>query len=222
MTGTIITVQGSASEWLDAERATVTIRVSFDGPQRQPVFATATDAAAHVTAALRELEGGAVTRWSAERVAVWSQRPWNQDGKQLDPVYTAALSVTARFQDFDALAGFVERFATAEGVNVVGIEWDLTEETRKAAESRVRTAAVGEATAKARAYAEAAGLGALSPLAIADPGMLGDGGAGGISPQPMAFKAMRMAEAADAGGSLSFTPDRIEVAAAVDARFGAV
>lgn len=221
MTGTIITVQGSASEWLDAERGTATIRVSFDGPQRQPVFEAATEAASGITAALRELGDGAVTRWSADRVAVWSQRPWNNQGKQLAPVYTAALGVTARFRDFDALAEFVERFATTPGVTVAGIEWDLTEETRTAALTRVRSAAVADATAKARAYADAAGLGELSPVAIADPGMLGDAGAGGAGAPELAFKAMRAGGSADAGVALTFTPDRIEVSAAVDARFRA-
>lgn len=221
MSETIITVQGSASEWLDAERGTVTARVAFDGPEREPVFAAATQAAGDLTGAITELAGGAVTRWSADRVAVWSQRPWNSDGKQLAPVYTASLTARARFRDFEALAAFVERFATAAGVNIDGVEWELSEETRAAAEARVRSAAVSNATAKARAYAEAAGLDGLAPIAIADPGMLGDGGSAGPLPiERAAFKA----QAFDAGGggpALSFTPDRIEVAAAVDARFRA-
>lgn len=221
MSGTIITVQGSASEWLDAERGTVSMRVAFDGPKREPVFGAATTAANEVTTALEELAGSSVTRWSADRVAVWSHRPW-ADGKRLAPVYTASLTARARFQDFDALAAFVERFATTSGVSIDGIEWELSEATRLAAESRVRSAAVSDATAKARAYADAAGLGGIAPVAIADPGMLGDAGAGGGAPmERMAFKARGAAADMGGGPELSFTPDRIEVAAAVDARFRA-
>ena len=220
MTGTIITVQGSASEWLDAERGTATVRISFDGPKRAPVVEATSTAGAELTAALEELAGGAVTRWSADRIAVWSHRPWNADGKQLAPVYNAVLTARARFQDFDALAAFIERFATAPGVEIDGVEWELAAETRRAAEARVRTAAVADATAKARAYADAAGLGELAPVAIADTGMLGDGGPGAAPIERMAFKA-RAADAAGPAPSLTFTPDRIEVAAAVDARYRA-
>jgi uncharacterized protein YggE len=83
---TIITVQGTASEWFDAERATVNVTVQHDGPKREPVFEATTSVGAQVTAALAELEGSAVTRWSSDRVSVWSNRPWNNEGKHLAPV----------------------------------------------------------------------------------------------------------------------------------------
>lgn len=223
MTETIITVQGTASDWFDAERATVQVEVAHDGPKREPVFEATVAVGAEVTAALAELEGGPVTRWSSDRVSVSSSRPWNNEGKQLPPVYRASLSASARFQDFDALATFVERFATTAGVTISWISWDLTEERRLAVTSDIQTKAVQDATVKATTFARAAGLTNVRPIAIADPGMLGDGSApspgfGGAAPRSpmMAMKAM------DAGAPvLSFTPDRIEVSATVDARFRA-
>ncbi|MGV3714320.1 SIMPL domain-containing protein [Pseudolysinimonas sp.] len=224
MTDTVITVQGTASDWFDAERATLTVQVNHDGPKREPVFAATTTVAAQVTEALKALERTAVTRWSSDRIRVWSNRPWNNEGKQLAPVYYAALTATARFQDFDALADFVERFATTTGVTIASIDWHLTEERRLAVTSDIQARAVHDATVKATTYARAAGLTSVTALAIADPGMLGDGGStpdygsprGRGAASPMMMKAM------DAGApELEFTPDRIEVSASVDARFRA-
>jgi uncharacterized protein YggE len=220
--GTIITVQGTASDWFDAERATVSIQVAHDGPKREPVFQSTVSVGAEVTAALKDLEGsGAITRWSSDRVSVSSSRPWNSDGKQLPPVYRAALTASARFQDFDALATFVERFATTTGVTIAWIAWDLTEEKRLAVTTDIQTKAVHDATVKATTFARAAGLTTVRAIAIADPGMLGDGSSpspafGGAPPRA----AMMQMKAMDAGApELSFTPDRIEVSATVDARF---
>lgn len=223
MSETTITVQGSASDWFDAERATLVVQVQHDGSKREPVFEATTRVGADVTAALTALEGTAVTRWSSDRVSIWSNRPWNNEGKQLAPVYYASLSATARFQDFDALAALVERFATVDGVTIASISWDLTEEKRLDVTTQIQTRAVQDAAAKAAVYAKAAGLTKVAAIAIADPGMLGTGGGGdqpfavgGMMPQAKAMRAM------DSGSpALTFTPDKIEVAAAVDARFSA-
>lgn len=222
MTETLITVRGTASDWFDAERAELSIRVGFDGPKREPVFEATTRVGAEVTEALATLETlGAITRWSSDRVAVWSNRPWNNDGKQLAPVYYAALTASARFQDFDALASLVERFATSDGVTIASITWDLTEERRLAVTTEIQTKAVHDATVKATTYARAAGLTSVTAVAIADPGMLQDAGApesfGGAMPRA----AKMMAMDAQGPGSLTFTPDRIEVSATVDARYRA-
>ena len=220
---TIITVQGTASDWFDAERATVNVTVSHDGPKREPVFEATTTVGAQVTAALKELEAAhAITRWSSDRVSVWSNRPWNNEGKQLAPVYYAALAASARFQDFDALSAFVEQFATVTGVTIASISWDLTEEKRLAVTTEIQTKAVQDAVVKATTYARAGGLTTVTPVAIADPGMLGDASSGGGGPQPMArggSAKMMMAMDTQGGSQLTFTPDKIEVSAAVDARF---
>jgi uncharacterized protein YggE len=220
MGGTTITVQGTASSWHDAERATVFLTVAHDGPEREPILRATTTVTDEVSTALRGLHGddGPVTRWSADRISVWSQRPWNEQGRQLPLVYHASAAITARFRDSEALATFVERFAAVEGVTISSIEWDLSEETRLAVTTDVRRRAVEDAIAKATEYARAARLTTVEALAIADAGMLGDGqpGGGGMPLERMSFKAA----AADSGGvALAFTPDRIQVAAVVDARF---
>jgi uncharacterized protein YggE len=220
---TIITVQGTHIAWFDAERATVEISAAFDGPKRDEVFARATQTAADVTAAITPLHdpaAGPITWWSSDRVNVWSDRPWNNDGKRLPLVYHATIGIRAKFSDFEALSRFVEKLAVMEGVNVGAIFWDLTDERRKAVTDDVRRRAVQDAVAKASTYAAAAGVGTLSVVAVADPGMLGDGSGGGIVPGPMERMSFK-AQAMDAGGGvpLALSPEQIQVSSSVDVRF---
>jgi uncharacterized protein len=220
---TTITVQGTHIAWYDAERATVEISAAFDGAKREEVFVRATQAAADVTAEITPLhspDAGPVTWWSSDRVNVWSERPWNNDGKRLPLVYHATIGIRAKFNEFEALGRFVEKLAVMEGVNVGGISWDLTDERRKAVTDDVRRRAVEDAVQKAATYASAAGVGAPSVIAVADPGMLGDGSGGGIAPAPMERMAFR-AQAMDAGGGapLALSPEQIQVSSSVDVRF---
>jgi uncharacterized protein YggE len=222
MTSTI-TVQGSHTAWFDAERATLHVSAGFDGPKRDEVFARATSTAAEVAGLITPMfdaAAGPVTWWSSDRVGIWSERPWNNEGKRLPLVYHAAIGAQARFLDFEVLGRVVEQLAVMDGVNLAGIDWDLTDERRAAVTDEVRTAAVADAIRKAGTYAAAAGLGTPKVVAVADPGMLGDGSAPGPLPhERVAFKAQAM----DAGGGapLTLAPERIQVSASVDVRFSA-
>ena len=161
MNETVITVQGSSSTKHPAERASVGIAVSHDGPARDAVFAETTKVSEAITTALKGLHdpaSGPVVAWSSDRVSVWSDRPWNNEGVQLPLVYHATIAVRATFSDFDALARWVEAVATTSGVTVGSIEWELLDTTRDALLEQVRTEAVQDAAAKALVYARAAGL----------------------------------------------------------------
>lgn len=219
---TVITVQGRFTAWYPAERATVRLGVAFDGPKREGVLAAATESVQAVTdsvKALHDPDAGPVTWWSSDRIRVWAQRPWNNEGKQLATVHHAAISVTVKFKDFDALADWLSLAATVPGVQVNGIDWALTEAKRTSVTTEVRSRAVKDAADKARVFAQAIGLGTVTATAIADPGMLGVSGEG-PAPAPAMMRAGAYA-AAPAGASLDFTPEDIEVTSAVDARFEA-
>jgi uncharacterized protein YggE len=219
---TVITVQGSFTAWYPAERATAHLTVSFDGARRESVLSAATEAVQTVTDSIRELhdpDAGPVTWFSSDRIRVWAQRPWNNEGKQLAPVHHAAINVTAKFRDFDALAEWIGRIAAVPGVQIGGIEWDLTEARRTSVTTEVRSRAVKDAADKARVFAQAIGLGQLSAIAIADPGMLGVRGEG-PAPAPMMMRAAA-AHGGAGDAALDFTPEDIEVSASVDARFEA-
>lgn len=219
---TIITVQGSFTAWHPAERATAHLTVSFDGPERSEVLEAATRSVQTVietVTALHDPDAGPVTWYSSDRIRVWAQRPWNNEGKQLAPVHHAAINVTAKFADFDVLAEWIAQVTVIPGVQFGGIDWTLTEARRTALTAEVRSRAVKDAADKARVFAQAIGLAQVTAIAIADPGMLGVSGAGHAPAAPM----MRAAAAYGGGGGaiLDFTPEDIEVSAAVDARFEA-
>jgi uncharacterized protein YggE len=225
MTSATITVQGSYTAWFDAERATLHIGAAFDGPERDEVFARATGTAAEVAGIITPLvdaSAGPVTWWSSDRVGVWSERPWNNEGKRLPLVYHATIGAQAKFLDFEALSRVIEQLAVMDGVNLGGIDWDLTDERRRAVTDEVRTAAVADAIRKAGTYAAAAGLGKPAVIAVADPGLLGDGAGGAPAPMPLERVAFR-AQAMDAAGGapLTLTPEQIQVSSSVDVRFSA-
>ncbi len=162
MTDTIITVQGEHSAWYPAERATVRAAVHAFGAKREPVFARALAAAETLRSQIEPMvdkDAGPVTWWSSDRVSVWSERPWNNEGKQLPLVYHASLDVTAKFKDFDALSRWVEGAAVIEDVTIAYVTWDLTEATKTSANTEVRSRAVKDAVAKASVFAQAVGLG---------------------------------------------------------------
>lgn len=217
MQETVITVQGRFSDWYKPERATVDLSVSFEGPDRLPVFDHATRAAEIVRStitSLHDAQAGPVTWWSSDSLAVWSTKPWNNEGKQLAPVMHAAINFSVRFSDFEALARMIEVVAGIDGVSVGNIDWSLTAARETSVTAEVRSRAVKDAVAKASVYAQSIGLGSVRAIALADPGMLGDQGAG---PMPFAVDAMRMGSAG--GSELMLKPEDIEVTAVVDARF---
>lgn len=226
MTDTIITVQGEHSAWYSAERATVSVTVHTDGPKREPVFQKAVASSTTLRESIEALfdkSAGPVTWWSSDSVRVWSERPWNHEGKQLAPVYHAAVDLTAKFKDFDALARWVESAAEVEGAAIASISWDLTDATRTSATVEVRSRAVKDAVAKASVFAQSIGLGKVTAIALADPGMLGDPatGGGGGQPFPVMARGALKAQAFDSAGTpqLALKPEEIAVASVVDARF---
>jgi len=119
---TEITVRGSFSAFRPAERGTVHASVSYEGPEMEAVYAAvASDLAVlkDSIAALRE--AGAVTWWSADQLRTWSNRPWNDKGKQLPLVHHAAVGVEVKFRDFAALSEWVgQRIADTESSGVAG------------------------------------------------------------------------------------------------------
>ena len=217
MPETVITVQGSHTAWYPAERASVSISISADGPDRESVVIAVSRAADDARGTIEPLhEAGTITRWASDSLRVWSQRPWSETGEQLDPVHYAALDLTATFGDFPALSQWIERIIAIDRASVAGIHWTLTDARMTAVTAEVRSRAVKDAVSKATVYAQSIGLGSVTATAIADPGMLGDGAAPAPGFEPR--MAMKM-DASQGGGSLALKPEQIEVSAAVDARF---
>jgi uncharacterized protein YggE len=219
---TEITVRGSYSAFQPPERATARVTLGFEGPQMQPAYDRVVRDLDTVKASIVEIhdpERAPVTWWSTQHVRTWANRPWNQEGKQLPLVHHASVGVQVKFRDFAVLArwvgGHVERTA---GFSLDGVDWALTEQLRHQLARDVRARAVQDAAERAQEYADALELGPVRPVALADAGMLGNGlhpTTGGAGP---AF--MRAGGAAEDGAAvLALSPEDIEVAAVVDARF---
>lgn len=221
--GVSITVRGSFRAKHQPERATVHVDVATEGATKDTVFVaatqTATTVAAHI-APLFDQDNGPVTWWSSDQVRTWSHRPWNKDGRQLPQIHHAGVQFRVTFSDFEALSRWLSTVASLHGVTITGIDWSLTEQRHAALIEDARTAAVHDARNKAQAYASSIGLGVVQPVALADAGMLGD-----QWHSPMDGGASEVAlVAADLNGGqngaeLNFTPQDIELSAAVDARF---
>lgn len=221
MSEVIITVRGEHETRVAPEEAVARLSVRAEGPERGTVVEQISVLAAPLRddLAARKHSGG-VTDWSSQHASVWANRPWNSEGKQLALVHYASVELTAVFTDVAALSWWLSDVSERDGVQVDGVTWRLTPATAKATESDVAAQAVRVAVGRATAYADAIGLKTVTPIEIADLGLLTHAD----SPAPAPMLRMASAPMADAAGgapAMEFQPDDIVVRAAVEARFSA-
>ncbi|MCR2801182.1 SIMPL domain-containing protein [Microbacterium sp. zg-Y818] len=220
MTDVTITVRGEHERRVAAEQAVVTLRVAVEGPDRSEVVARLESVAAPLTDALAARRGRAgLVEWTSDRMAVWSERPWG-DGHRLAPVHHASVDLTATFDDPAPLSAWVTAVADRDEVEITNVEWRLTPVTRAAVERDVASEAVGVAVDRATAYAAALGRGTLTPLEVADVGLLSTPGEPGPGPGARMMRASFSGDA-ETSPQLRLQPDDIVVSAAVEARFNA-
>jgi uncharacterized protein YggE len=217
-----ITVRGEHEARVAPEEAVAHLSVRAEGAERGAVV----ERIAAIAAPLRDdlagrKDAGGLSDWSSQRVSIWANRPWNNEGKQLALVHYASVEITATFTDFAALSWWVSDVAERDGVQVDTVMWRLTPATAKSTEAEVAAQAVKVAVDRATAYASAIGLTTLTPLEIADVGLLTDASAA-PAPAPKMMRAMAMAPT-DSGGApaVELQPEDIVVTSAVEARFAA-
>ncbi len=222
MSEVTITVRGEHETRVLPEEAVAHLSVRAEGPERGAVV----ERIAALAAPLRDdlatrKDAGGLSDWSSQRVSVWANRPWNNEGKQLALVHYASVEITATFTDFAALSWWISDVAERDGVQVDNVTWRLTPATAKSMEADVAAQAVQVAVDRATAYASAIGLASLTPLEIADLGLLTDASPG-PAPAPKMMRAVAMG-AMDSGGApaVELQPEDIVVTAAVEARFSA-
>ncbi|MEV8219111.1 SIMPL domain-containing protein [Microbacterium sp. NPDC077391] len=216
MSEVIITVRGEHELRVAPERATIRLTVALDGPEREEVVRRVLALAEPVREGIVAREqAGSVTAWTSQRLSVYGERPWNADGRKLAPVYRASIDFTATFADISELSLWATELAGEDGIALGGVDWHLTPETEREVEREVATQAVGVAVSRAQAYAEALGLRTLTPVEIADRGL--------ISAETPTFMpvAMRAAGGFDASPAMEFQGEEITVSATVEGRFSA-
>lgn len=222
MSEVTITVRGEHEARVAPEEAVAHLSVRAEGPERGAVV----ERIAAIAAPLRDdlagrKDAGGLSDWSSQRVSIWANRPWNNEGKQLALVHYASVEITATFTDFAALSWWVSDVAERDGVQVDTVTWRLTPATAKSTEAEVAAQAVKVAVDRATAYASAIGLTTLTPLEIADVGLLTDASAA-PAPAPKMMRAMAMASMDSGGASaVELQPEDIVVTSAVEARFAA-
>ncbi|MFS0732712.1 SIMPL domain-containing protein [Microbacterium sp. 1P10UB] len=222
MADVIITVRGEHETRIAPERGIARITVRGEGPERAPVLERVAALALPLRDDLAARQAaGTIVEWSSGRAAVWSDRPWNADGTRLAPVHYATIDISATFSDVAALSAWLSDVAERDGVQVGGVDWILTPTTRAAREQEVATEAVQVAVARATAYARAIGRETVTPVQIADVGLLGGGDAPGMPASPKMMRAAFAAMDASSGPAMQFQPEDITLTAAVEARFTA-
>ena len=212
-----ITVIGRHTAWHDPEIARLRLEASRSGPDAAQVYDETVVAVQAVTADLRRLDAdGALDTWSVHPVTTSSWRPHDPSGSPQPEEHTARAEVTADFRDPEVLSAFLARHGSTPGVAQLPVSWELTDETRARLRDEATAGAVTDAHERARVMARAADAGTVRCLALADPGLLGqgpDGGTGAIS--------LRSAGRSEAHDEVDLRPGRIEVTAEVHATFEA-
>lgn len=220
MSDVTITVRGENETRITPERAAIHVSVRAEGPVRATVVERAMALAEPVRASITDREeAGSIADWSSKRLAVRAERPWNDQGKQLAPVYYASIDFTATFTEASELSIWASEISPWDGVDVGWVNWHLTPQTRADIEREVASAAVGVAVQRAQAYAAALGLNSVTPVEIADTGLISREST--PAPQMMKTRGAAFAASADAGPVMEYEPDDIVVSATVEARFTA-
>lgn len=220
MSDVTITVRGENEAHIPPERATIRVTVRAEGPKRAIVVETAMSLAEPVRSGITERKDvGTVADWSSKRITVRADRPWSSEGKRLALVYSASIDFTATFTEASELSIWVSDISAQDGVEIGWVNWHLTPETLAEVERDVATSAVKVAVTRAESYAAALGLTSVTPLEIADVGLISHGQPPAGSPRMMArAPAFASAESAPA---MEYEPEDIAVSATVEARFTA-
>lgn len=220
MNDVTITVRGESQNRVAPERATVSVTVRAEGPERAVVVEQALQVADDLRAGLiARADAGTLQDWTSKRLSTRAERPWNNEGRRLAPVHYASVDFTATFAEASELSLWVSDLSISEQVEIGWVNWHLTDETRARVEQEVAASAVGIAVTRARAYASALGLEEVVPLEIADMGLISRGT---VREEAVMMKGARaMMASADAGPSMEYEPEEIVISATVEARFRA-
>ncbi|SEE61738.1 SIMPL domain-containing protein [Ruania alba] len=213
---TTFSVHGTAIRSVPPERAQLRLQVVFEGADRGKVLSRTIEVHRRVTEqARRHQESGAATWWGADRVQAMPFKEYVKNSDRRITKFRSSASVTVRFQDFEALAEWVAQVGALDGVSVSGIDWELTQHTRRETEKATRIDAVRDAVVRAQDYATALGLGEPRLVAVFEPGLRPH--AGPASPPPAAFAAR--GAPASAGASADLKAGDVDTRAEVSADF---
>ncbi len=212
-----ITLRGTDELGAPPERGTVSLRLQHEGTDRSRVLDDTRRLALTIQSDADTLRDphGPVTDLHTDSLAIHSWVPTDRDGRPQERVHVASIPARIEFSDFEELSARTFAWSALEGVVVEGVDWDLTDATRRDLEERTLTGALGDARRRARVLAAAAGAGEVRVVEVADRGMLGEGGDSGGA-LPVGVAGARMLAAPGGEGGLRIEPQDVVVRAEVD------
>jgi len=158
-----ITTTGSGEVRRLAERATLTAYVSVASEDRDASIDGATTLHNELVArAVRLRDAGAATWHEASSPSTSVNRWDEQSGRRTEHVTTS--SVRVRVCELSLVAELVDEFGRA-GASV-GVDWSLTDATRRELARSMRTTAIADARGRAADYAEALGMSVRQVVAV--------------------------------------------------------
>ncbi|KKK04735.1 SIMPL domain-containing protein [Micromonospora sp. HK10] len=201
----VVVVRGEAYREVAPELARFTVTATARDRDREATLARLAERAAAVRVLLDGAEP-AVVRRETDQLRVW---PETKRSSERVVAYHGSVSTTVTVTDFTALGELMLRLADQDQVEVAGPWWSLRPDSPAYREAR--HAAVADALARAREYAEALGARVTGLLELAD---TGPGG------QPMVLQAvMKGGPGGEAPPELELDPRSQPVQASVEARF---
>ncbi|KAL3460918.1 hypothetical protein BJX64DRAFT_174208 [Aspergillus heterothallicus] len=234
-----IKTTGQATLARPAERAILRITIHDSGPDAAAVSSAVVACSTKIKALLAPLSpqnklgealpSAAVTHWSIGGLATYSSvvherqrtRAEKIDAGRVTRMHYASVEVEAKFRDFGVLAGVAGEVCGMALVSVEGVQWRLTERTKRELARKVRGLAGRDAQERAEDYAEAFGVRRVSVVEVVEEGGNWAGGGGvGVYSSRRAVQGRRASRGEGEGDEgLSFTPEEVEVQAEVTVKF---
>ncbi|MET8833048.1 SIMPL domain-containing protein [Micromonospora sp. NPDC004540] len=200
----VVAVRGEAYREVAPELARFTVTATARDRDRETTLTRLAERTAAVRVLLDAAEP-AVERRETGQLRVWPET--RRSGERV-VAYHGSVATTVTVVDFTALGELMLRLADQEQVEVAGPWWSLRPDSPAYREAR--HAAIADALARAREYAEALGARVTALLELADTGL--------TAAPPMMAKA-GFARAGEAPPELELDPQPQPVQAAVEARF---
>jgi uncharacterized protein YggE len=200
----VVAVRGEAYREVAPELARFTVTATARDRDRETTLTRLAERTAAVRVLLDSAEP-AVERRETGQLRVWPET--KRSGERV-VAYHGSVATTVTVADFTTLGELMLRLADQEQVEVAGPWWSLRPDSPAYREAR--HAAIADALARAREYAEALGARVTALLELADTGL--------AAAPPMLAKA-GFARTAEAAPELELDPQPQPVQAAVEARF---
>ncbi|MEU9826833.1 SIMPL domain-containing protein [Micromonospora chersina] len=201
----VVAVRGEAYREVAPELARFAVTATARDRDRETTLTRLAERTAAVRVLLDAAEP-AVERRETGQLRVWPET--KRSGERV-VAYHGSVTTTVTVVDFTALGELMLRLADQEQVEVAGPWWSLRPDSPAYREAR--HAAIADALARAREYAEALGARVTALLELADTGL--------ATAPPMMAKAGFARRAGEAAPELELDPQPQPVQAAVEARF---